>query len=116
VEPAVHPKHYVFVAPIDIPTIRGGSRGGFFDVASDDGPTHRLYWRSLEDWPVVVRQSTGERARLVKTIMNDVQTLPRQGRVTLTFEQCLCSEGNELVDWWDEEDWQVQEDAELSSR
>lgn len=106
----MNPESYTFVAPIEVPTIRGGRHGGFFDIVSDGSATYQLRWRSLEDWPLVVRESTGEEGRLVLSVRNDVSNIPRHGRVTLTFEQCIAVEdGARLYDSWDENDWKLRE-------
>lgn len=100
-------ERYTFVAPIEIPTIRGG-RCGFFDVVTKDDGGFKLVWRPLEDWPAIIRQSTGEHGRLVRTLRNDVLTLPQLGQVTLIFEQCIAVEdGARLYPDWDERDWKL---------
>lgn len=103
----MHPEYFQFVAPIEVPTICGGNRNGFLDIVSDK-ESHQLRWRSLEDWPRIVRKSTGEEGRLVRRVTNDVNNIPRSGRVTLTFVKCIAVEnGATLYDEWDENDWQL---------
>jgi hypothetical protein len=85
---------------------------GFLDVVPSDHGTFQLRWRSLEDWPLMVRASTGEQARLVRRVTSDVDVanLPRIGRVTLTFEECIANDQGQTFDEWDETDWKLQDE------
>lgn len=81
--------HYTFVAPIDIPTMRD-MQEAYLDVVENEAGDFKLAWRRLEDWPAIVRKSTGERGRLVRSIGNNILELPQRGKAN-----------------WDEGDWQL---------
>lgn len=114
----MNPERVRFAAPIEVPTMRDGQRGGFLDIVlSEDAQPQDLRWRSLEDWPLVVCVSTGQEGRLVRTVKHNVHTLPRSGLVTLTFELFIAVEnGKKLFDEWDENDWKLQERSAVAAR
>ena len=69
-----------------------------------------LQWRPVDECPVIVRQSTGERGRLIRAITNKITELPRFGKVTITVEEAIKLDNSEKIyNKWNEEDWVVVE-------
>src|SRR5687767_6296786 len=98
-------ERYTFESPLTIPDPPDDQQVGFLDIVQD-GVAFKLKWRSLSDYPAIVRKSTGERGRLIRAVTNKFTKKPVLGKVTLLVKQVIASEAGKVeYDDWDEDDW-----------
>jgi hypothetical protein len=100
-------KLYTFKLPLRIPAVPSGPDDTYLDAVERD-EEYELQWRALNAWPGVIQMSTGDRGRIVRSLISDIRELPEFGKVTLTFEQFLILEGSSFREW-ESDDWQLTE-------
>jgi hypothetical protein len=100
----MNPTRYMFDAPVPIPLYDTSAKCiCFLGVSENDGKA-ALEWRPLHDWPRMRHRTTGQHARIVKALADDIRQLPKFGKVALQFEELLVV-GPFPVREWIVDDW-----------
>jgi hypothetical protein len=100
----MNPRKITVQAPLQIPEAPNNSAAFLHVVCTDTG--FRFRWIPVQESPIYIRASTGEKMRLTMSLTSDISKLPKHGKAVLTFEDILVSDdGKTNYKTWNPSEW-----------